>query len=296
MTVIGRNKFLAELEKLLAGMTERDRAEVLAKYSASFDTAESEEELLSRLGSPIRAAISELRGYAPSEEPELENDAPEAEAAPDGLVPPEPVPEALADDAREPEPISDAEPEADAEPPREPELVAPEDFPDIEALLDSVPEDDSVTEDEPSALPAVREIAVAAAETEILLPEPEPYSEPERREKPRTVGWRVALYVLFGVIVCLPAALLLTVAALAILALGAALCVSGVFVITLGFGGITVFSDVMLLCGAGLCVAVLGVPVIFLAVWFFLRCVIGFVNLVLRGGESWCAERTEDDL
>ncbi len=68
-TVIGKQQFTAELSKLLAGMTARDREATLKKYSEMFDAATSEEDLLQRLEAH-RAAICELRGYVPSGEPE----------------------------------------------------------------------------------------------------------------------------------------------------------------------------------------------------------------------------------
>ena len=34
---------------------------------------------------------------------------------------------------------------------------------------------------------------------------------------------------------------------------------------------------------------------LFFAVWFFIRCVVGFVNLILRKGREWCYDHGEVD-
>lgn len=62
-----KQKFLAELSRLLVFMTEEDRAETIRRYSAMFDAAgpEGEAALLEQLGTPTRTAIALSRGYEP---------------------------------------------------------------------------------------------------------------------------------------------------------------------------------------------------------------------------------------
>lgn len=62
-----KQKFLAELSRLLVFMTEEDRAETIRRYSAMFDAAgpEGEAELVEQLGTPTRTAITLSRGYEP---------------------------------------------------------------------------------------------------------------------------------------------------------------------------------------------------------------------------------------
>ena len=44
-----------------------------------------------------------------------------------------------------------------------------------------------------------------------------------------------------------------------------------------------------------LVLAALGLLLLFFAVWFFIRCVVGFVNLILRKGREWCYDHGEVD-
>ncbi len=67
MNIIDKQKFLYELEKLLSGMTGWDRAAVLKKYESMYDCDKSEFEVSQSIGSPTRAAITELRHYVPSD-------------------------------------------------------------------------------------------------------------------------------------------------------------------------------------------------------------------------------------
>ena len=45
---------------------------------------------------------------------------------------------------------------------------------------------------------------------------------------------------------------------------------------------------------AALCVG-LGLLLLFFAVWFFLRGVVGFADLIIRKGRDWCYEHGEVD-
>lgn len=281
--VISRQKFIAEVSKLLSCMTERDREATLAKYNRLFDEALNEDDVLMQLGSPTRVAIAELRGYVPSAEPEAADvsepepdapppGAPEARAGTGGLIAPEPVQETLAD---RPGPAADGvDPEAAC-------------LPDLAALEAAIADIESG-----GGSPGTEPVSDAS-------PAPEPPETPETSETPepprrRTKGGRLTLYILFGVLVCVPAAVLLIALSLGILVFGAGLVMVGGFTISLGFIGITIFADIMLLLGAGLIVAAAGVPVVFFAVWFFSRAAVGFINLILRTGGKWCYEQAEE--
>jgi hypothetical protein len=148
----------------------------------------------------------------------------------------------------------------------------------------------------PEPVPAeiAAEDAPEEAQASAALTEPEPVPAPPVKSKPKVRGPRLGLYILFGVLICVPAAFVLIVVDLAILCVGAGLAAAGIFTISLGFAGITVFADFMLLFGAGLVIAAIGLPVIFLAVWFFSRAVVGFIDLILHTGGKWCYEHTEE--
>ena len=60
---INKQRFLAELSKLLTFMYEEDRQEALAAYSSMFEEAEDEQKLLQLLVSPTRQAVIVARAY-----------------------------------------------------------------------------------------------------------------------------------------------------------------------------------------------------------------------------------------
>lgn len=62
---MNKQRFLAELRRLLVFMTESDRNIVMEKYTAQFDAAgeDGEAALIEKLGSPTKVAISLSRGY-----------------------------------------------------------------------------------------------------------------------------------------------------------------------------------------------------------------------------------------
>ena len=63
MTDINKQKFLAELARLLTFMYEEDRQEALAMYEGMFDEAGDEQTLLQALVSPTRQAVVIARAY-----------------------------------------------------------------------------------------------------------------------------------------------------------------------------------------------------------------------------------------
>ena len=60
---INKQKFLAELGRLLTFMYEEDRRMALAMYSDMFDSCRDEELMVQRLGSPTRQAVAIARNY-----------------------------------------------------------------------------------------------------------------------------------------------------------------------------------------------------------------------------------------
>lgn len=78
MTIIDRQKYVAELGKLLSGMARADREAVLRGVNARFDEAGDDDAVIAALGSPTFAAVSVLRGYTPPENLD-EEDYPEEE-------------------------------------------------------------------------------------------------------------------------------------------------------------------------------------------------------------------------
>ena len=429
VTTIDRQKYVAELGKLLSGMARADREAVLRGVNARFDEANDDDAVIAALGSPTFAAVSVLRGYTPPEDsdgedyyeeetyqyvepagasqPDEASAVPEAEAVSDepGLVAPEETPESLSDAIEEsqsdtgavpdtapdepeedapfeaepapeqdaideaayevseeavaPEPVSDA-PEAESGEPDDlyPGQVAPEagveqlsdepvgtaDEPDAEAddaepevpIEEVAPEPETdedpvepdaytnsgfetvdlgldtieVYSDAPTQTPEEPETA-AEAESEYAVDEPpfdaeepetdydagagyEPeddegfYPEPPEPERPKMRGGRVFVCVLLGLVPGVPVVAFLVLLSLALLITGVALAYAGGVFISFAFLGMGVVADILLTVGFGLMVAAIGVPVIFLAIWFFVRCVVGLFNKVFERAGAWC--------
>ena len=208
---------------------------------------------------------------APEAEAPQEPEA-EAEAAPE----PEPAPGAQA----EPEP--EAEPEAEAEPETETEAGA-EAEPEVKAEAEAEAEYADTAADEPAG--------------EDAAPELPPFWDgpPELPKPPKAKVGLLILYILFGLVICLPVTVALTGLALGIFVLGGAGIGLGALLASFCFLGMNVVADILLLAGAALVAAALGLLLLFFAVWFFLRGVVGFADLIIRKGRDWCYEHGEVD-
>lgn len=349
MTVIDRQKYVAELGKLLSGMAPQDREAVLRGVNARFDEEGDDAAVIASLGSPTFAAVSVLRGYTPPEEgasdsvpmpeprrakpepkpaepepeepaapEEAEPEEPEAESAEaDEPSPDEPVPEAESTEPAEPAPEPEtppAEPETEPEPePEQPEIPAepaepePAEEPaEAEAPEDaSEPAEESEEPDEPEEPGTEAEGPEGPAESD-EADEPEEAEEnpdlppfwggpPELPKPPKAKVGLLILYIILGVAVGLPLTVLFACVALGIFGCGGALIAAAALLVSFCFLGMGVVADILLLAGAALVLAALGLLLLFFAVWFFIRCVVGFVNLILRKGREWCYDHGEVD-
>lgn len=226
----------------------------------------------------------------------------EAESAPEDAEAESEEPAGTAEEPpAEPEPGADAEaqPAAEAESAPEPaESVPaaelPDDFPDIDAII---------AEAEAAAAADIRSgPAQDAAEPE--APQdggwdeedetPEGLGEPvSGPPKPRAKVAALIFYSIAAVIIGVPVTALIALAALAVLAVGAAVLGAGVLAISFCFLGLTVVADILMCAGAGLVLLGVGLPLMFFAVWLFVRGAVGFVNLVIRKGGDWCYDHGE---
>lgn len=356
MTVIDRQKYVAELGKLLSGMAPQDREAVLRGVNARFDEEGDDAAVIASLGSPTFAAVSVLRGYTPPEEgasdsvpmpeprrarpepkpvepepiepepeepaapEEAEPEEPEAESAEaDETAPVEPVPEAESTEPAEPAPEPEAppaEPETEPEPepePEQPEIPAEPAEPETaeEPAEAEAPEDaseqaeESEEPDEPEESGTEAEEPEEPAESD-EADEPEEAEEspdlppfwggpPELPKPPKAKVGLLILYIILGVAVGLPLTVLFACVALGIFGCGGALIAAAALLVSFCFLGMSVVADILLLAGAALVLAALGLLLLFYAVWFFIRCVVGFVNLILRKGREWCYDHGEVD-
>ena len=319
VTVIDRQKYVAELGKLLSGMAPQDREAVLRGINARFDAEGDDAAVIASLGSPTFAAVTVLRGYTPPEEGELGSRyEPEPEPAQEPEPEPvqehepaaeaEPAPEAEAEPEAQagpgPEPQAGPEQEAEPESPQAPEAEAPQEpEAEVEAAPEPEPAPEAQAEPEPEAEPEAEAEAeaeyadTAADEGAEGSPELPPFWDgpPELPKPPKAKVGLLILYILFGLVICLPVTVALTGLALGIFVLGGAGIGLGALLASFCFLGMNVVADILLLAGAALVAAALGLLLLFFAVWFFLRGVVGFADLIIRKGRDWCYEHGEVD-
>ena len=110
------------------------------------------------------------------------------------------------------------------------------------------------------------------------------YDEPAYR----TNVFLAILYTLGAIIIGVPVLAVLLVLDLAVLAVGAACGAGGVGLIATAFIGLPMVADMLILLGGGAAVIAIALVVIWLAVWLFIRMVIGWVRLLVRTGKRWC--------
>ena len=205
---MNKQRYLAELQRLLIYMTAADRAETLRRYGILFDRAGpgGEDELIRRIGSPTNTSIRLSRNYAPGDirDAFFPDGAPEAPAEDGPGLPAAPVhpiydhslvEEELPDLPDLPEPPAPPEPEAlpeeetapsdgESEPAREPET--PEEGP-APAGEEIVPPPEQDAPEGPAPIPGQDSPAEGEtetgteAETEASEEQPGP-AEPEGPE------------------------------------------------------------------------------------------------------------------
>ena len=98
----------------------------------------------------------------------------------------------------------------------------------------------------------------------------------------RTNVFLAILYTLGAIVVGVPVLAVLLVLDLAVLAVGAACGAGGMGLIATAFIGLPMVADMLILLGGGAAVIAIALVVIWLAVWLFIRMVIGWVRLLVR--------------
>lgn len=259
---MNKQRFLAELRRLLVFMTESDRNIAIERYTAKFDAAgeAGEAALLEKFGSPTKVAISLSRGYVPGQ---------------------------ITAEARQRDALKQAEKKA-----REVKNVP---LPDYDPLGDAA-------EDDPVAIIMRSLEESAAEEDdepeEFYDPEPDVYDDDEdddEYDRPHRVEYRrvgapmsaAAGGILLGVI------LLIVGVPLAVLTLGVALVwlVPGAAgVIAAGLAAIgalwcmSYIADALLLLALGFLLLALALLLVFAGVWLDVR----LIGLYVRGVRALC--------
>ena len=116
------------------------------------------------------------------------------------------------------------------------------------------------------------------------------YDEAYYEDEPayKTNVFLAVLYTLGAIVIGVPVLAVLLVLDLAVLAIGVACGAGGVGLIMTAFIGLPVVADMLILLGGGAAVIAIALVVIWLAIWLFIRMVIGWVRLLVRLGKRWC--------
>ena len=279
---------MAEISSLLGLITDdQTRQALIAQMENMFDNAPDEERLIQEIGNPTKVAVALIR-YADSGKitPAAAPVVAPAQAQPRRTPQPRPRAEQYrpmtAAAAQRPAPSftfpdlpeEPDEPETDEAPVLDGQLSFDEQPADNDGYYDEQPADDDGYYDEQPGEEYGEEY------------DEEYYDNYEPEYK--TNVFLAILYTLGAIIVGVPVFAVLLVLDLAVLAIGAACGAAGVSLIMTAFIGLPVVADMLILLGGGAAVIAIALVVIWLAVWLFIRMVIGWVRLLVRLGHRWC--------
>ena len=328
VTSINKQKFLAELGKLLTFMYEEDRLKAIEIYSRMFEEADDERALLQSLVSPTRQAVVVARAYnsdlgklsltsesKAAPEDRDENGVPDyvqaiekvreqalsaqgiaavkADAEPEAEAAEEPETEAVAEPeaeaAEEPETEAAEEPEAEAA--EEPEVEAAEEPAEAPAAAEAAPEEKTAVEGiEYFTMPEAGKETTAKEGGSLLLDENSfnVDSDAIKRGRRKPRVFLLILYILLAIPLTIAAVAVLLVPALLFLALSIASIICGVVLVSTAFKGFAVLADIMVLLGVSLVLFALGLLFLWTAIWFIGGAVVGVVHGVAALCDKWC--------
>ena len=279
---------MAEISSLLGLITDdQTRQALIAQMENMFDNAPDEERLIQEIGNPTKVAVALIR-YADSGKitPAAAPVVAPAQAQPRRTPQPRPRAEQYrpmtAAAAQRPAPSftfpelpeEPDEPETDEAPVLDGQLSFDEQPADNDGYYDEQPTDDDGYYDEQPGEEYGEEY------------DEEYYDDYEPEYK--TNVFLAILYTLGANIIGVPVFAVLLVLDLAVLASGAVCGAAGVSLIMTAFIGLPVVADMLILLGGGAAVIAIALVVIWLAVWLFIRMVIGWVRLLVRLGHRWC--------
>ena len=249
---MNKQRYLAELQKLLVFMTEEDKALAIRHYGDMFDAVgeEGEAELARQLGSPTKAAIGLSRGYEPgsiqslpampAKKQKIKPALTQTQDDPWGDLPTFEIPDL-------------GIPDVPATAERKPEPQKKPDF------LREMPEEDDRTENTA----------------------PEYYYE---RSMPLGAG--IALLVLVMIALGIPLAALVMALMAVCLAPGAAIVFGAYLAAVGGLWCLSIIADAMLLFGAAFLILAVGLIVLWGGIWLCSR----LAMLYIRGVQWLCGE------
>lgn len=301
---------MAEISSLLGLITDdQTRQALIAQMENMFDNAPDEERLIQEIGNPTKVAVALIR-YADSGKitPAAAPVVAPAQAQPRRTPQPRPRAEQYrpmtAAAAQRPAPSftfpdlpeEPDEPETDEAPVLDGQLSFDEQPADDDGYYDEQPADDDGYYDEQPAEDDGYYDEQPAADDGYYDEQPgEGYGEEYDEEyyddyepEYKTNVFLAILYTLGAIVIGVPVFAVLLVLDLAVLAIGAVCGAAGVSLIMTAFIGLPVVADMLILLGGGAAVIAIALVVIWLAVWLFIRMVIGWVRLLARLGHRWC--------
>ena len=316
---------MAEISSLLGLITDDNtRQALIAQMENMFDNAPDEERLIQEIGNPTKVAVALIR-YADSGKI---TPAAAPVVAPEQVQPrraPQPRPRAeqyrpmTAAAAQKPAPsFTFPEPPEDPDKPKtdeapvldgqfsfdeQPEEGYYDEQPADDGYYDEQPADDGYYDEQPAddgyydeqpaddgyydeqpADDGYNDDPNYATDGEEGYYDEAYYDEPAYK----TNVFLAILYTLGAIIIGVPVLAVLLVLDLAVLAIGVACGAGGVGLIATAFIGLPMVADMLILLGGGAAVIAIALVVIWLAVWLFIRMVIGWVRLLVRTGKRWC--------
>ena len=315
---------MAEISSLLGLITDDNtRQALIAQMENMFDNAPDEERLIQEIGNPTKVAVALIR-YAdsgkvtPAAAPVVAPEQVQPKRAPQPRpraeqyrpIAPQPAPQpAYADQAAE-----DAYDEQTAAPVLDGQFsfdVQPEEGyydeqPADDGYYDEQPTDDGYYDEQPAGDDGYYDEQPAdddgyydeqpAGDDGYDDPnyatdgEEGYYDEAYYDDEPayKTNVFLAVLYTLGAIVIGVPVLAVLLVLDLAVLAIGVACGAGGVGLIATAFIGLPIVADMLILLGGGAAVIAIALVVIWLAIWLFIRMVIGWVRLLVRLGKRWC--------
>ena len=303
---------MAEISSLLGLITDDNtRQALIAQMENMFDNAPDEERLIQELGNPTKVAVALIR-YAdsgkvtpaaapvvapeqapkrtPQPRPRAEQYRPMTAAAAQKPAPSFTFPEPL-ENPDEPEtdeaPVLDGQFSFDEQP--------------EEGYYDEQPTDDGYYDEQPAGDDGYYD-EQPAGDDDYDDPnyatdgEEGYYDEAYYEDEPayKTNVFLAVLYTLGAIVIGVPVLAVLLVLDLAVLAIGVACGAGGVGLIATAFIGLPMVADMLILLGGGAAVIAIALVVIWLAIWLFIRMVIGWVRLLVRLGKRWCRKEIDE--
>ena len=309
---------MAEISSLLGLITDDNtRQALIAQMENMFDNAPDEERLIQEIGNPTKVAVALIR-YAdsgkitPAAAPVVAPEQVQPRRAPQPRpraeqyrpIAPQPAPQpAYADQAAEDTcdeqpaaPVLDGQFSFDEQPEEGYYDEQPADDgyydeqPSDDGYYDEQPADDGYYDEQPADDGYYDEQSEGGYDPNYATDGEEGYYDEAYYDEPayKTNVFLAILYTLGAIVVGVPVLAVLLVLDLAVLAVGAACGALGVGLIATAFIGLPMVADMLILLGGGAAVIAIALVVIWLAVWLFIRMVIGWVRLLVRTGKRWC--------